>query len=80
MQRINVSLDDETYNTLRAMSFQTKKTMAEIVRSSLSKTLSNSTKKKEKLILDAYDEKELLAIIDKNEYITEAEFEKELGL
>lgn len=79
MQRINFSLDDETYNILRATSFQKKKPMAEIVRECLSKTLTNSAKKKAKLILDADDEKELLAIIARDEYLTEDELEKEIG-
>jgi Arc/MetJ-type ribon-helix-helix transcriptional regulator len=80
MQRVNVSLDDETYEILRFLSFKNRKSMSEIIRESISKNIRTKDKKESKLVLDAKDKKELLAIIEKNEYISESDFEKELGL
>ena len=80
MQRVNVSLDDETYETLRFLSFKNRKPMSEIIRESIAKNLKKEDKKESKLILEAEDKKELLEIIAKNEYVSEEEFEKELGL
>ena len=67
MQRINISLDDKTYNTLRAVSFKQKKSMSEIVRDSVKKSLLPDLEQAQ-LILNAKDESELLEIIEKDEY------------
>lgn len=80
MQRVNVSLDDETYEILRFLSFKNRKSMSEIIRESIAKNIKSKDKKESKLVLDAKDKKELLQIIEKNEYISESDFEKELGL
>ncbi len=78
MQRVNVSLDDETYETLRFLSFKNRKPMSEIIRESIAKNLKKQDKDIKNLILEDDDKVELLEIIAKNEYISESDLEKEL--
>ncbi len=67
MQRINISLDENTYNILRAVSFKQKRSMSEIVRESIQKSLA-PVREQAQLILNAEDETELLDIIENDQY------------
>lgn len=68
-QRINITLDEQTYDILRAVSFQQKRSMSEIVRESIKKTLAPA-REQAQLMLNAKDEAELLEIIENDEYST----------
>ena len=67
MQRLNISLDENTYNTLRAVSYKQKRSMSEIVRESIEKSLA-PVREQAQLILSAEDEAEILEIIKNDEY------------
>jgi len=75
-KRINLLLEDRLYERLRAAAFLRRKTMSEIIREAIEKDLTG----REELVLSTKKEEELLNILKENEFISEEEARKELGL
>lgn len=67
MQRINLSLDENTDTILRAVSIKQKRSISEMAQESIQKSLA-PVHEQAQLILNAEDEAELLDIIENDEY------------
>ncbi len=82
MRRLNLTIDESLYEQARAFSFIEKKSISQIIRESLSDYLSKNrkTKEKAKLILQTDDEKEILSILEDNDFISDDEFKKKFDL
>jgi Arc/MetJ-type ribon-helix-helix transcriptional regulator len=78
MRRINIMIDEDLYEKVRALSFFRNESISEIIRKSLRDWIDKHMGKKEKLILSAKDEKELLEILASDEFLTAKEVETAL--
>ncbi|MEK7432223.1 MAG: hypothetical protein AABZ74_03735 [Cyanobacteriota bacterium] len=82
MKSLNIKIDESLYESIRTIGFIKKKPMAVIVREFLQNNVeSQSPKLKEEmeLILESDDEKKVLEILSKREFITQEEFDKKFG-
>ncbi len=82
MHRLNLTIDEELYEQARAFSFIEKKSISQMIRESLNEYLSKNSKTKEKakLILEADDEKEIIAILANEEFISNDDFKSKFNL
>lgn len=80
MRRINIMIDEDLYEKVRALSFFRKESISEIIRKSLRDWIDKRMSKKEELILSAKDEKELLEILASDEFLTTEEVETALKI
>jgi hypothetical protein len=78
----NLTIDEELYEQARAFSFIEKKSISQMIRESLNEYLSKNSKIKEqaKLILEADDEKEILAILADEEFTSNDDFKSKFNL
>ena len=76
MHRLNLTIDEALYEQARAFSFIEKKSISQMIRESLSEYISKKAKTKQQadLILAADDEKEILAILANEEFISNDNF------
>jgi negative regulator of replication initiation len=69
-KRLNITIDEELYKKVRALSFFRNESISEIIRRSLKAWIDKKIGKKENLILSAKDEKEILEILASDEFVT----------
>jgi negative regulator of replication initiation len=79
-KRLNITIDEELYKKVRALSFFRNESISEIIRRSLKAWIDKKIGKKENLILSAKDEKEILEILATDEFVTAEEAKESLGL
>ncbi len=80
MRRINVIISEDLYRKAKAVAFLRNESLSEIIRRSLDEWLRKKAGKREELILEAKDEKEILEILDSDEFLNSAELKKKLDL
>jgi metal-responsive CopG/Arc/MetJ family transcriptional regulator len=82
MKRVNITIDEGLYHTLRSISFLQEKSISEVIRDKLNESLKKDKKLKKtaSLILEADDEKEILKILKENDYMDWKEVKKKHGL
>ena len=71
MKRLNITIDENLYQTLRTISFIQQESISKIIRDKLSNSLKKEKKlsKTTELVLEAEDEAEILEILKENEYL-----------
>lgn len=71
MKRLNITIDESLYQTLRTISFIKQKSISEVIRDKLKTSLEDEKKLKKttELVLEAEDEYEILEILKENEYL-----------
>jgi len=79
-RRLNITIDEELYRKVRALSFFRNESISEIIRTSLKAWIDKKIGKKENLILSAKDEKEILKILSSDEFVTSEEAKEILDL
>jgi len=80
MKRLNITIDEELYKKVKALSFFRNESISEIIRKSLQAWIDKYLTKKEELILSAEDEKEILEILSSDEFISSDEAKETLEL
>ena len=82
MHRLNLTIDEVLYEQVRAVSFIEKKSISAMIRESLAEYISKNSKIKQQatLILEADDEKEILSILENDEFTTNDEFKSKFNL
>ena len=82
MHRLNLTIDEALYEQARAFGFIEKKSISAIMRESLSEYLSKKIKikKQANLILEADDEKEILSIMENEEFTSNNDFKSKFNL
>ncbi len=82
MHRLNITIDESLYEQARAVSFIEKKSISQIIRESLKEYIEKNKKLKQQadLVLDADDEKDILDILNNDEFISNEEFKKKFNL
>jgi len=80
MKRLNITIDEDLYKKVKALSFFRNESISKIIRESLEAWLDKKMGKKEELILSAKDEKEILEIISSDEFVNSEEVKKTLGI
>ncbi len=80
MKRLNITIDEELYRKVKAMSFFRNESISEIIRKSLQAWIDKKMSKKEELILSAEDEKEILEILSSEEFISSEEVKRSLKI
>jgi len=80
MKRLNITIDEDLYKKVKALSFFRNESISEIIRKSLKDWLNKRMGKREELILSAKDEKEILEIISSDEFVSSEEAKKTLGV
>jgi hypothetical protein len=78
MRRINVIINEDLYKKAKAVAFLRNESLSEIIRRSLDEWIQKKVGKREELILNAKDEKEILDILDSDEFLTSEEVKKSL--
>jgi len=72
-RRLNITIDEELYEKVKAVSFFRNESISEIIRTSLRAWIEKIIGKKEELILSAQDEKEILEIPSSDEFVSSEE-------
>ena len=82
MHRLNLTIDEELYEQVRAVSFIEKKSISAMIRESLSEYIAKNAKTKQQadLILEADDEKEILSILANEEFTSNEDFKSKFNL
>jgi metal-responsive CopG/Arc/MetJ family transcriptional regulator len=82
MHRLNLTIDEELYEQVRAVSFIEKKSISQMIRESLSEYIEKNSKTKQQanLILEADDEKEILSILANDEFTSNEDFKNKFKL
>jgi len=82
MHRLNVTIDELLYEQARAVSLIEKKSISQIIRESLREYLTKNQKIKQQndLILEEDDKKEILSILENDEFISNDEFKSKFNL
>jgi post-segregation antitoxin (ccd killing protein) len=82
MHRLNLTIDEALYEQARAFSFIEKKSISAMIRESLSEYLEKKTKTQQqaKLILETDDEKEILSILENDDFSSNDEFKNKFNL
>ncbi|SEH06379.1 Uncharacterised protein [Candidatus Venteria ishoeyi] len=79
MHRLSLMIDESLYKKAQDFSAIEKKSIAQIVRESLTDYLDKNDKQVN-LLLEAEDEQEVLEILAENNFSSEDEFKKKFGL
>jgi metal-responsive CopG/Arc/MetJ family transcriptional regulator len=82
MHRLNLTIDEELYEQVRAVSFIEKKSISQMIRESLTEYIEKNSKTKQQanLILEADDEKEILSILANDEFTSNEDFKNKFKL
>lgn len=82
MHRLNLTIDETLYEQARAVSFIEKKSISQMIRESLSEYITKNSKTKQQadLLLEADDEKEILAILANEEFTSNNDFKSKFKL
>ncbi|MFP4082164.1 MAG: ribbon-helix-helix protein, CopG family [Candidatus Aminicenantes bacterium] len=73
MKRLNITIDEELYKKVKALSFFRNESISEIIRKSLRDWIEKRISRREELLLSAKDEKEILEILSSDEFLTSEE-------
>ncbi len=79
MKRLNITIDEETYEKARNFAFVKRISLSKLIRESLRYMIDNKGKDSE-LKLSDEEEKRLLNILKNDEFVSSDEVRKELGL
>lgn len=80
MKRLNITINEELYKKVKALSFFRNESISEIIRKSLRDWIEKRIGRKEELLLSAKDEKEILEILSSDEFLTSEETKEILEL
>ena len=80
MKRLNITIDEELYRKVKALSFFRNESVSDIIRKSLQAWIDRKMSKKEELILSAKDEEEILEILSSDEFIPSEEVKRSLKI
>ena len=80
MKRLNITIDEELYRKVKALSFFRNESISEIIRKSLQAWIDKKMSKKEELFLSAEDEKEILDILSSDEFIPSEDVKRSLKI
>lgn len=80
MRRLNITIDDELYKKVKALSFFRNESISQIIRKSLRDWIDKRIGKREELILSAKNEKEILEILSSDEFISAEEAKRMLKI
>lgn len=80
MRRLNITIDDELYKKVKALSFFRNESISQIIRKSLRDWIDKRIGKREELILSAKNEKEILEILSSDEFISAEESKRMLKI
>jgi hypothetical protein len=80
MKRVNVILETELYDKARIVGFIRKKSLSEIVRDALRDWLRTNVEERAELALSEKEERRLLKILAKDDFVPLDRAKKKLGL
>ncbi len=80
MKRLNITIDEDLYRKVKALSFFRNESISEIIRKSLQAWIEKKMGRKEELILTAKDEKEILEILSSDEFVPSEEVKEALKI
>jgi len=81
MYSLNLNIDEALYNQAREISLIEKKSISQIIRESLSHYInSNKSLKNSSPILENDDEKEILSILENDNFTSSDDFKKKFNL
>ena len=80
MKRLNITIDEELYRKVKALSFFRNESISEIIRKSLQAWIDKKMSKKEEMFLSAEDEKEILNILSSDEFIPSEDVKRSLKI
>jgi post-segregation antitoxin (ccd killing protein) len=78
MKRLNITIDEETYEKARAYAFVKKISLSKLIRESLRNIIDN--KGENEIRLTESEERRFLDIINNEEFISSENLKKELGI
>ena len=78
MKRVNVILETDLYDRARVVGFIKKKSLSEIVRDALRDWLSTNIDERAELVLSEKDERRLLKILSKDDFVPLEQVKKSL--
>jgi len=80
MKRVNLIIDSDLYDKARAMAFLRRASISEIVRKALREWMERNLNGKAEILLQETEEKNLLKILETDEFIPSSKVKKLLGL
>ena len=80
MKRLNITIGEDLYRKVKALSFFRNESISEIIRKSLQAWIEKKMGRKEELILTAKDEKEILEILSSDEFVPSEEVKEALKI
>lgn len=80
MKRVNIIIDSDLYDKARAMAFLRRASISEIIRKALREWMEKNLDKKAEILLSEKEEKKLLKILERDEFIPALKVKKLLGL
>lgn len=78
MKRVNVILEEDLYDKARTFAFVKKKSLSEIVRNALKDWLSVNVDAEMEIVLSEKDERRLLRILSRDEFVPLEKAKKDL--
>lgn len=79
MKRVNVILEEDLYHKARTVAFVKKKSLSEIVRNALKDWLSVNVDAEMEIILSEKDERRLLRILSRDDFVPMEKAKKDLN-
>ncbi len=79
MKRVNVILEEDLYEKARTVAFVKKKSLSQIVRNALRDWLSVNVDAEMEIILSEKDERRLLRILSRDDFVPLEKAKKDLG-
>ncbi len=81
MKRINLTIDNKLYEKARRASFITRRSISDLLREAMGEWfLNHSFSHKGELLLESSDEKEILEILESNDFVEMDDVKLELGI
>jgi len=80
MKRLNITINEELYKKVKALSFFRNESISEIIRKSLRDWIEKRIGRKEEMLLSAKNEKEILEILSSDEFLASEEAKEILEL
>ncbi len=81
MKRLNLTVDEKLYENTRKVSFVTRRSISDILREAMEEWLINhKIGEKGELLLESDDEKEILEILEKDEFVSIEKVKEELKI
>jgi hypothetical protein len=79
MKKVNVILEEDLYNKARTVAFVKKKSLSEIVRNALRDWLSVNVDAEMEIVLSEKDERRLLRILSRDDFVPLEKAKKDLS-